>query len=297
MTTLHDLLEAHVRADTLPGAVGLVARGDQVEVVAVGGQDVGDGAPMARDSIFRVASITKSVTAAALLILVEEGTIALDDPIGTWLPELGKPVVVRTPASPVDDVVPADRPISVFDVLASQAGYGFASDFTLPAVRELSTVQKDGRVPSNFPPADEWMAALGRIPLLYQPGAAWLYDTCSVLQGVLISRVTGQPLPEFRGNEYTSDELRCDISRLGLRQSVGRTGSCFDNAAAESFFAPLKGEIGTRCWPDRLSARAEIFAFIESFYNRRRLRKHPGWGYLTPLEIQQRHEQGHALTA
>ncbi|MGX1494961.1 serine hydrolase domain-containing protein [Streptomyces tendae] len=152
---------------------------------------------MARDSIFRVASITKSVTAAALLILVEEGRIALDDPIGMWLPELGKLVVVRTPASPVDDVVPADRPITVFDVLASQAGYGFPSDFTLPAVQELFTVQRDGRVPSNFPPADEWMAALGRIPLLYQPGAAWLYNTCSVLQGVLISRVTGQPLPEF----------------------------------------------------------------------------------------------------
>ncbi|MFF0778278.1 serine hydrolase domain-containing protein [Streptomyces sp. NPDC003720] len=197
MTTLHDLLEAHVGAGTVPGAVGVVARGDRVEIAAVGSQDVGGSVPMARDSIFRVASITKSVTAAALLILVEEGRIALNDPIRTWLPELAEPMVVRTPASPVDDVVPAARPISVFDVLASQAGYGFPSDFTLPAVQELFTVQKDGRVPSNFPPADKWMTALGRVPLLYQPGDAWLYDTCSVLQGVLISRVTRQPLPEF----------------------------------------------------------------------------------------------------
>ncbi|GAA3133036.1 serine hydrolase domain-containing protein [Streptomyces rameus] len=197
MTILRSLLEAHVSAGTLPGAVGVVARGAQVEVVAVGAQDADAGTPMARDSIFRVASITKSVTAAALLILVEEGRIALGDPIEGWLPELGKPMVVRTPASPVDDVVPSDRPITVCDVLASQAGYGFPSDFTLPAVQELFSVQKDGRIPSNFPPADEWLAALGRIPLLYQPGAAWLYDTCSVLQGVLISRVTGQPLPEF----------------------------------------------------------------------------------------------------
>ncbi|MFG3247954.1 serine hydrolase domain-containing protein [Streptomyces sp. NPDC048187] len=196
-TTLHSLLDAHVRAGALPGAVGLVARGDEVEVAAVGALDTGGRAPTARDSLFRVASITKSVTASALLILVEEGRIALDDPVGTWLPELAKPSVVRTPSSPVHDEVPAVRPITVFDVLASQAGYGFASDFTLPAVQELFTVQKDGRVPSNFPPADEWMAALGRIPLLYQPGAAWLYDTCSVLQGVLVSRVTGQPLPDF----------------------------------------------------------------------------------------------------
>ncbi|KAB1972267.1 IS3 family transposase [Streptomyces triticiradicis] len=100
-----------------------------------------------------------------------------------------------------------------------------------------------------------------------------------------------------RGSEYTSGELRREISRLGMRQSMGRTGSCFDNAAAESFFAVLKEEIGTRRWPDRATARAEIFTFIETFYNRRRLRKHPHWGYLTPLEIRQRHEQGHALAA
>ncbi|WP_327365051.1 IS3 family transposase [Streptomyces sp. NBC_01217] len=100
-----------------------------------------------------------------------------------------------------------------------------------------------------------------------------------------------------RGSEYTSKELRREIGRLGLRQSMGRTGSCFDNAAAESFFAVLKEEIGTRQWRDRATARAEIFAFIETFYNRRRLRKHPVWGYLTPLEIRQRHEHGHALAA
>lgn len=80
-----------------------------------------------------------------------------------------------------------------------------------------------------------------------------------------------------RGSEYTSEELRNEVRRLGLRQSMGRTGSCFDNAAAESFFAVLKEEIGTRRWPDRATARAEILAFVETFYNRRRLRKHPPW--------------------
>ncbi|WP_461061888.1 IS3 family transposase [Streptomyces pseudoechinosporeus] len=69
------------------------------------------------------------------------------------------------------------------------------------------------------------------------------------------------------------------------------------NAAAESFFALLKEEIGTRRWPNRSSARADIFAFVETFYNRRRLRRHPRWGYLTPLETRQRHEQEQAFTA
>jgi transposase InsO family protein len=98
-----------------------------------------------------------------------------------------------------------------------------------------------------------------------------------------------------RGSEYTSAQFRDRIRALGLRQSCGRTGSCFDNAAAESFWALLKEEIGTRTWPDRATARAEVFTFIETFYNRRRLRKHRTFGYLTPVETRQRHQ--HALAA
>ncbi|MFG2632311.1 integrase core domain-containing protein [Streptomyces sp. NPDC048473] len=97
--------------------------------------------------------------------------------------------------------------------------------------------------------------------------------------------------------QYTSGQLRIRISQLGCRQSMGRTGSCFDNAAAESFWAVLKEEIGTRFWPDRATARADIFNFVETFYNRRRLRKHIHWGYLTPHETRLRHQQNQALAA
>ncbi|MFF4245180.1 hypothetical protein ACFYY2_11985 [Streptomyces sp. NPDC001822] len=82
--------------------------------------------------------------------------------------------------------------------------------------------------------------------------------------------------------------------QLGLRQSCGRTGSYFDNAAAESFWALLREEIGTRTWPDRATARTDVFTFIETFYNRR-LGKHRIFGYLTPAETRQRHQ--HALAA
>jgi CubicO group peptidase (beta-lactamase class C family) len=196
MTSLHDVLQKYVSNGSLPGAVGLVTRGGRTEVAAAGSIAV-DGAPMARDSIFRIASITKPVTAASVMMLVEDGKLTLDAPVDQWLPELAKPAVVRTPASAADDVVPAARPITVFDLLTSSAGYGFASDFTLPAVQQLFQVQKDGREVRSFPAPDVWMAELSRIPLLYQPGEAWLYDTCSTLQGVLITRVSGQPLPEF----------------------------------------------------------------------------------------------------
>ncbi|MGW3742764.1 serine hydrolase domain-containing protein [Streptomyces sp. NPDC005146] len=196
-TDLHDILDAHVSKGTVPGAVGLVARGDRTEVQAAGSADVEGTVPMARDSIFRIASMTKPIVAAAVMMLVEEGRIALDEPVGRWLPELASPKVLRTPSGPLDDVVPANRPITVFDLLTFRAGYGFPSDFTLPGVAPLFSELKQGPEPADVPAPDEWMATLSRIPLLNQPGEAWLYNTCSDIQGVLIARVAGRSLPEF----------------------------------------------------------------------------------------------------
>ncbi|MEU4037772.1 serine hydrolase domain-containing protein [Streptomyces collinus] len=197
MSELHKILRRYVDHGTVPGAVALVARGDDVEVVAVGSLDVDGSAPMARESIFRIASITKPIVAAALLALVEDGTVGLDDPVAEWLPELEKPVVVRTPGGPVDDVVPAVRPITVEDLLSSRPGWGFPADFTLPAVRTLFEVQPDGRFPQSLPDLDTWLAVLSRVPLLHQPGEAWLYNTASDLQGALIARASGRTLPDF----------------------------------------------------------------------------------------------------
>ncbi|MEU8954804.1 serine hydrolase domain-containing protein [Streptomyces sp. NPDC048518] len=199
-TELRDVLEAHVGKGPgmAPGAVALVARGDRVEVRAVGAVDADGSAPMARDSLFRLASITKPIVAAAVLMLVEEGRLALDAPVARWLPELTSPSVVRTPSSPVDDVVPAVRPITVEDLLTFRAGYGFPADFSLPAVQALFSELKQGPPqPQLVQGPDAWMAALARVPLLRQPGEAWLYNTCSDIQGVLIARASGRPLDEF----------------------------------------------------------------------------------------------------
>jgi CubicO group peptidase (beta-lactamase class C family) len=198
MSNLRDILQTHVSNGSVPGAVGLIARGDRVEVQAVGWAGTDGTYPMARDSIFRIASITKPITAAAVMMLVQDGRITLDDPVGPWLPELASPAVVRTPAGPADDVVPAIRPITVADLITFRAGYGFPSDFSLPAVRLLVSELKQGPPqPQLVAAPDEWMAALARIPLLHQPGEAWLYNTCSDILGVLIARVWGRPLPEF----------------------------------------------------------------------------------------------------
>jgi CubicO group peptidase (beta-lactamase class C family) len=197
-SSLRDILETHVSKGPVPGAVGLVAHGERVEVQVAGSADTGGTSPMARDSIFRIASMTKPITAAAVMMLVEDGQIALDDPVGRWLPELASPAVLRTPASPVDDVVPAARPITVADLLTFRAGYGFPSDFSLPVIGLLFSELKQGPPqPQLVAAPDEWMATLSRIPMLHQPGEAWLYNTCSDILGVLIARVSGRPLPEF----------------------------------------------------------------------------------------------------
>ncbi|MQS36282.1 serine hydrolase domain-containing protein [Streptomyces katsurahamanus] len=197
MTSLHEVLKAHVDDGSMPGAVGLVAHGDRVEAAVVGSVDTEGTAPMARDTIFRLASVTKPITTAAAMTLIDDGTIALEDLVAPWLPELADPTVVRVPEAAVDDAVPADRGITVEDLLSFRAGYGFPSDFSLPAVQPLFSELKGPLMPQAVPAPDEWMARLAGIPMLRQPGEAWLYNTCSDILGVLIARASGQPLPEF----------------------------------------------------------------------------------------------------
>jgi CubicO group peptidase (beta-lactamase class C family) len=186
MTSLQQLLDEAVESGMAPGAAALVARGEEVDIASAG--------ELGQDSIVRIASITKPITAVAVLLLADEGRLALDDPIARWLPELSRPQVVRTPESPIDDVVPATRPVTVEDILTFRAGWGFPSDFSLPAIVEL--FEKLPVFGTRETP-DEWLATLASVPMLRQPGEAWLYNTCSDIQGVLVARVSERPLPEF----------------------------------------------------------------------------------------------------
>jgi CubicO group peptidase (beta-lactamase class C family) len=197
VSDLQSLVQSFVDTGDAPGVVALVTSGGDVELAAAGSLDLEGSAPVTPDTIMRVASITKPITAAAVLLLLDDGRLALDDAISRWLPELSSPVVVRTPSSPVDDVVPAVRPITVEDLLTFRAGWGFPSDFSLPAVQPLFTDLHQGPSSEHVPPTDEWLAVLARIPLLAQPGELWLYNTCSDVLGPLVERVTGTPFPSF----------------------------------------------------------------------------------------------------
>jgi CubicO group peptidase (beta-lactamase class C family) len=172
----------------------------EVHVEAIGTTEIGGtGRPMRRDAIFRIASVTKPVTAAAAMILVEECRLRLDDPVDELLPELADRKVLRRPDGPLQDTVPAHRPITLRDLLTYRMGLGavMAPPREHPIQRAMDEA---GLSPSpQAPPIgpDEWMKRLGSLPLIYQPGDKWLYNTASDVLGVLMARATGLPLDEF----------------------------------------------------------------------------------------------------
>jgi len=135
LARLHAAAEQHVGDERVPGLVALVAQGDQVHVEALGKLAVGaGGAPVARDSLFRIASTTKPITAAATMMLVDDGVIALDEPVDRLLPELSARQVLRRPDGPLDDTTPAERAITVRDLLTFTFGFGSAVEmFTADA--------------------------------------------------------------------------------------------------------------------------------------------------------------------
>ncbi len=196
---LHELMEARVAPSKLPGAVWLVAHGEDVAVDAVGVSAVGGTTPMRRDTIFRIASMTKPVTAAAVMMLVEEGKLALDAPAERWLPELANRRVLRRLDGPLDDTVAAARPITVRDLLTFTLGFGILFDEKMPIQRKLDELKMVNAQPVPMTPhaPDAWMARFGTLPLMHQPGERWMYNTGSLLQGVLVRRASGQNFDAF----------------------------------------------------------------------------------------------------
>jgi CubicO group peptidase (beta-lactamase class C family) len=198
LAALDAVLARHVEQAEVPGLVALVARGDDVHVAAVGRKAFGDSEPIQRDAIFRIASITKPIAGAAAMLLIEDKAMALEDPIGRWLPELAEPRVLRSLESELDDTVPAERPITVEDALSFRLGFGSIMD---PGPYPIQRAESELGLKTLIPPwppvdltPDEWIARLGSLPLLDQPGARWRYNTGASVAGVLIERVAGMPL-------------------------------------------------------------------------------------------------------
>jgi CubicO group peptidase (beta-lactamase class C family) len=198
---MHDVMADYVERGDVPGLVTLVSRRREAHVDAIGTKAIADLAPMRRDTIFRISSMTKPITAAATMILVEECKVRLDEPVDRWLPELAGRKVLKRLDGPLDDTMPANRPITVRDLLTFRMGFGqmMAPPDACPILKAASEQQigMGPPSPSTLPAPDEWMRRLGQLPLMHQPGERWMYNTGSDVLGVLIARASGQPLEKF----------------------------------------------------------------------------------------------------
>jgi len=203
LQNLRETAAHHVGPELVPGLVALVASGDQVHVEALGTLSVG-GHPVQRDSLFRIASVTKVVTGVATLALIEEGLIGLHEPVDMLLPELASPRVLRRMDGPLADTVPAVRPITTRDLLTFTFGFGAVTEMFMAQQAWPIQAAADGRRlaafgppdPASQPDPDTWLDRFGSLPLLAQPGERWLYNTGACVLGVLLARAAGQSFGE-----------------------------------------------------------------------------------------------------
>jgi CubicO group peptidase (beta-lactamase class C family) len=197
LETLTQCIQADIDKGMIPGASMLIARGGKtVHEAALGLQDPNTRAPMSRDTIFRIYSMTKPIVSVGVMMLVEQGRLLLSDPVSKFLPELGNlKVGVERAANgaPVLDLEPALQPITVQDLLRHTSGftYGIFGDSLVKAE------YRNAGIANPRMSSDEFIRAMGQVPLMYQPGTVWEYSHSTDVLGVLLERVSGQPLDEF----------------------------------------------------------------------------------------------------
>jgi CubicO group peptidase (beta-lactamase class C family) len=223
--------DAQVTSGRIPGYVAAVRIGGQMEVRAGGRMAIGtESAPMTEDTLFRIASLTKMVGGALTLSLMQDGVLALDDPIARWLPEAASLRVLVSPGAPLDHTIGVQRPITVRHLLTMTSGWG-----AVLAQTPLQTAMMErGVYPGPLTPqmsGDEFVARVAGLPLAFQPGEGWLYDTGMDILGVLLARATGKPLSGLLAERITgplgmtsTSFWAADAGRLATAYRPGPSG-------------------------------------------------------------------------
>lgn len=197
LARLRSVMRERVERGDAPGIVTAISRRGETQIDTIGVKTLGTNDVMRRDTLFRIASITKPIMAVATFSLIEETRLRLDDPVDRWLPELADRRVLKHLDGPIDDTVPANQAITVRDLLTMRMGFGFileSGEFPIQeAARELG-VMPGPPAPQSLPAPDEWIRRFGTLPLMAQPGERWMYDTAFQVLGVLLVRAADQPL-------------------------------------------------------------------------------------------------------
>ena len=229
---IHSAIDSVVRAGELAGASALIWTPEGVVCSRVGWRDLDARLPVERDTIFRIGSMSKPITSVAALMLLEEGRLALDDPIARWAPEFSRMRVLRAPAGPIDDTLPADRPITVDDLLTHRSGLTYGAFHPGP-LEQAHDRALGGDIDSSVAP-DDWIAALALLPLIDQPGAAFHYGHSTDLLGLLIARIENAPLGEVLARRIFRPLGMTDTGFIVPREQRKRRSKMFgfDDAGA-----------------------------------------------------------------
>lgn len=245
---IHEGLAACVEADDSLGLCWSVSLGDDERVGALGWLDVDERRPVELDSVFRISSMTKPITAAAALVLVDRGVLELSDPVDPWLPELADRRVLRHRAGPLDDTVAADRAITVEDLLSFRLGLGldFSNWTPTPIGEALAALELNAGPPQpGLPPEpDEWLRRLATLPLQYQPGERWLYDLSADVLGMLVARAVGSAFDEAL-RDLVLDPLEMSDTGFSVSpEQLARFGPCWssDEQGERVVFDPTAGQ-------------------------------------------------------
>ena len=252
---IDEVVAAAVARGQAPGVVAAVAQGDETHIATAGAMAIG-GPPMRPGTLFRIASITKPVTAAVVLSLVDEGLLGLDEPVDRLLPELAGRRVLRRPDGPLTDTVAAERAVTTRDLLTYTWGFGMqGAMFMAPepwpivtAVAERELASFGPAQPATTPEPDTWMARLGELPLLAQPGERWLYSAGSQVLGVLAARAAGAPFEDVLRERV--------LAPLGLHDTAFYAS---DTSRLATAYENVDGKLAVRDRPDGQWSRPPRF--------------------------------------
>ena len=240
---MHDVMTGYVERGEVPGLITLVSRRGELHVDAIGTMAYQSSDPIRRDTIFRISSMSKPITAVATMILVEECKVRLDEPVDRLLPELAGRQVLKRLDGQLDDTVPANRPITVRDLLTFRMGFGQMmappDAYSILKAANAKQIGMGPPSPDMLPAPDEWMRRLGQLPLMHQPGEKWMYNTGSDVLGVLIARASGQQFETFLQER--------------IFEPLGMKDTCF------SVPGHKLNRLATSYWTDFESGKIEIY--------------------------------------
>ena len=246
MARLHGTMAAHVERGTVPGLVMLLSHRGKVHIDLLGMKAQGGSERMTRDTIFRISSMTKPIIAAATMILIEDGVLQLDESVDHVLPELAHRRVLKQVSGSLADTIPARRSITVRDLLTLRLGFGQLmaplEDYPILRAADEQHIGMGPPSPTMMPPPDEWMRRLGALPLMYQPGERWVYNTGSDILGVLIARAAAQPLESFLQERIFAPLGMVDTSFSVPANKLNRLAPsyCTDETGALAIFDEAK---------------------------------------------------------